>query len=103
MATVNTVLGPIDADDLGFTLSHEHIATGSAGMHHTYPEFFDLDGTIEDAVVALKQAYTEGVRSYIDASTFDIGRDTGTQVSRIYDSPFPFDGKLDRVVIKLTD
>jgi phosphotriesterase-related protein len=75
MATVNTVLGPLDADDLGFTLSHEHIATGSAGMHHTYPEFFDLEGTIDDAVIALKQAYAEGVRSYIDASTFDIGRD----------------------------
>ncbi len=75
MATVNTVLGPIDAADLGFTLSHEHIATGSAGMHHTYPEFFDLEGTIEDAVIALTQAYAEGVRSYIDASTFDIGRD----------------------------
>ena len=56
MATVNTVLGPIDAADLGITLSHEHIATGSAGMHHTYPEFFDLEGTIEDAVIALTQA-----------------------------------------------
>ena len=60
MATVNTVLGPIDAGELGFTLSHEHIATGSAGMRHTYPEFFDRDATIEDAVVALKQAYDEG-------------------------------------------
>ena len=29
--------------------------------------------------------------------------DTGTQVSRIYDGPFPFVGKLDRVVIKLTE
>ena len=84
MATVNTVLGPIDAGELGFTLSHEHIATGSAGMRHTYPEFFDRDGTIEDAVAALKQAYDEGVRSYIDASTFDLGRDIGMmqEVSR---------------------
>ncbi len=32
MATVSTVLGPVDASELGFTLSHEHLATGSAGM-----------------------------------------------------------------------
>ncbi len=84
MPTVNTVLGPVDAGELGLTLSHEHIATGSAGMRHTYPEFFDREGTIEDAVVAWRQAYDEGVRSYIDATTFDIGRDIGMmqEVSR---------------------
>ncbi|HZA24014.1 MAG TPA: phosphotriesterase-related protein [Dehalococcoidia bacterium] len=75
MATVSTVLGPVDTRELGFTLSHEHIATGSAGMRHTYPEFFDREGTIEDAAAALKQAYDEGVRSYIDPTTFDLGRD----------------------------
>ena len=32
MATVSTVLGPVDTSELGFTLSHEHLATGSAGM-----------------------------------------------------------------------
>lgn len=35
------------------------------------------------------------------AETFDIGQDTGTQVSRLYDGPFPFVGKLDRVDITL--
>ncbi len=43
------------------------------------------------------------ISTYSLAETFDIGRDTGTQVSRIYDDPFPFEGKLDKVVIKLTD
>ncbi len=75
MTTVSTVLGPVDTSELGFTLCHEHIAVGAAGMRHTYPEFFDREGTIEDAVAALKQAYDEGVRSYIDPTTFDIGRD----------------------------
>ncbi len=37
------------------------------------------------------------------AETFDDGRDTGTQVSKIYYGPFPFKGDLDRVVITLTD
>ena len=84
MATVSTVLGPVDTSELGFTLSHEHLATGSAGMRHTYPEFFDREGTIEDAAAALKHAYDEGVRSYIDPTTFDLGRDIGMmqEVSR---------------------
>ena len=74
MATVNTVLGPVDTSRLGFTLSHEHIMTGAAGMRHTYPEFADYQGVIEDAVVTLRGAYEEGLRTMIDMSTFDIGR-----------------------------
>ncbi len=41
--------------------------------------------------------------TYSLAETFDVGRDTGTQVSRIYEEPFPFTGKLDRVTIMLTE
>jgi arylsulfatase len=43
------------------------------------------------------------ISTYSLAETFDVGRDTGTQVSRIYDHPFPFVGKLDKVVITLMD
>ncbi len=43
------------------------------------------------------------ISTYSLAETCDIGRDTGTQVSRIYEGPFPFNGELDRVVITLTD
>jgi predicted metal-dependent phosphotriesterase family hydrolase len=31
MPTVNTVLGPVETADLGFTLSHEHVGTNAAG------------------------------------------------------------------------
>ncbi|MEZ0152045.1 MAG: hypothetical protein AB9Q18_07105, partial [Candidatus Reddybacter sp.] len=43
------------------------------------------------------------IATYSLAATFDIGRDTGTQVSRLYSDPFPFNGELDRVLIRLTD
>ncbi|MEP3114362.1 arylsulfatase [Nisaea sp.] len=43
------------------------------------------------------------ISTYSLAETFDIGLDTGTQVSRLYTDPFAFKGKLDRVVITLTD
>ena len=32
MATVNTVLGPVGASDLGFTLSHYHVLLCAAGI-----------------------------------------------------------------------
>jgi arylsulfatase len=43
------------------------------------------------------------ISTYSLAETFDVGRDTGTQVSRLYTGPFPFKGALDRVKITLTD
>jgi arylsulfatase len=44
------------------------------------------------------------ISTYSLAETFDIGRDTGTQVDPNYEGgPFPFTGKLDRVVINLRD
>ena len=43
------------------------------------------------------------ISTYSLAETFDVGRDTGTQVSKLYTDPFPFVGNLDRVVITLTE
>lgn len=75
MATVTTVLGPIDSADLGFTLSHEHLGTNAAGIRQTYPEFFDREGVKQQAIDALTEAYNEGLRTIIDVSTIDLGRD----------------------------
>ena len=41
--------------------------------------------------------------TYSLAETFDVGLDTGTQVSRMYTDPFPYNGTLDRVVITVSD
>jgi len=43
------------------------------------------------------------IATYSLAETFDVGRDTGTQVSDMYTDPFVFDGALDRVVFNLSD
>ncbi|MFQ6030445.1 MAG: phosphotriesterase [Dehalococcoidia bacterium] len=84
MVTVNTVLGPVESADLGFTLSHEHVGTNAAGLRHTYPQFVDRSGIIEQSTAALKEAYDEGLRTMVDVSTFDLGRDIGMmqEVSR---------------------
>jgi phosphotriesterase-related protein len=75
MATLNTVLGPVDSADLGFTLPHEHVGTNAAGLGHTYPEFIDRAGIIEQSTAALKEAHAEGLRTMVDLSPFDLGRD----------------------------
>ena len=75
MSQVNTVLGPIDSSELGFTLSHEHITLGAAGTAAAYPGFQDLDAIADAATAALKDAYDGGVRTIIDVTTLDLGRD----------------------------
>jgi arylsulfatase len=41
--------------------------------------------------------------TYSLAETFDIGIDTGTQVSKIYSGTNEFTGELDKVLITLTE
>lgn len=74
MATVNSVLGPIDTKDLGFTLMHEHILVGFAGVYQDYPELIG-DDPLGRAVDKLKQTKEGGVNTIVDATTTDLGRD----------------------------
>src|SRR5579859_6549609 len=76
MAKVNSVLGPLDTADLGFTLSHEHIFTASAGILQTYPELFgDFERLRDEAASVLREAHAGGVETIVDLSTMDLGRD----------------------------
>jgi arylsulfatase len=43
------------------------------------------------------------VSTYSLAETFDVGRDTGTQVSKAYEGTFEFTGILDRVIFRVSD
>jgi phosphotriesterase-related protein len=75
MATVQTATGPVDEDRLGFTLSHEHIIVGSAGVLETYPFLFDMPRTRERVIGELTEAKAGGVDTIIDATTMDLARD----------------------------
>src|ERR1044071_6862943 len=76
MATVNSVLGPLDTADLGFTLTHEHVFTASAGIQQTFPELFgDMAKLKEQAALSVAEARDGGVKTMIDLSTMDLGRD----------------------------
>jgi len=74
MATVNSVLGPIDTADLGFTLMHEHLLVSSAGVVQNYPELLG-EGFIDRLASGLIRAKEGGVTTIVDATTIDLGRD----------------------------
>ena len=75
MVSVNTVLGPIDTSNMGFTLCHEHVMTGSAGVAAAYPELVDRDSIADRAVEDLSRTREGGVSTFVDLTTFDLGRD----------------------------
>lgn len=85
MATISTVLGPMDTADMGFTLAHEHVLDMTcAGVQYAYPELIDREGTIEQAVATLREGHSNGLRTIVDVTTMDLGRDIRLmeQVSR---------------------
>lgn len=75
MATVETVLGPVDAKDLGWTLSHEHVLVGMGEDNHHYPWMFNWEASRQNAIRELTEAREGGIGALIDLTTPDLGRD----------------------------
>jgi len=71
---INSVLGPISEDQLGFTLMHEHVMVSAPSMYRSYPDLLGPDRE-ERAIEALTRAKAGGIDTMIDATTFDLGRD----------------------------
>ena len=74
MTTINSVLGPLDTADLGFTLMHEHLIVAPAGVPPNFPELLG-DGYMDRIVEGLNQAKDGGIDTVVDATTVDLGRD----------------------------
>ena len=84
MALVNTVLGPVEAADLGFTLSHEHIVCGSPGVVRGWPALYGgRERLLETAQTVLTRAIADGVTTIVDATTFDLGREVDVLVEAL--------------------
>ena len=73
MTEINTVLGPISPNDLGFTLMHEHVMVSASGLYTSYPDLLGPDREAT-AIDCLKRAKAEGIDTMVDATTFDLGR-----------------------------
>jgi len=94
-------------DGVYYTMVSPPLHEGETELKFNFIKTREFGGTGELYVngkkVAEQSMPTMHISTYSLAETFDIGRDTGTQVSRIYDDPFIFNGALDRVTIRLND
>src|SRR3954454_17715981 len=75
MATVQTVLGPIDSSELGPTLVHEHVRICYPGDSLDPAYSFDREACIATAVERMAGLAEHGVRTFVDPCPIDLGRD----------------------------
>jgi len=67
---VNTVTGPVDAEQLGVTLIHEHVIVDFGGTRQ-----YDPDEAFARALPHLKEAREAGCRTLVEPTPEHIGRD----------------------------
>ena len=87
MASVESVTGRLDADELGVTLIHEHLRTWDDAVHMQWPhagtvredEPFAVEpgGDYDEAVKAARSAIELGVKTIVDPTAMFLGRDVG--------------------------
>ena len=72
---VQTVLGPIDASKLGFTLPHEHVADAPGDLNKWPKAWGGRAGFVAKAVERLASIRAAGISTIVDLTTYDVGRD----------------------------
>jgi phosphotriesterase-related protein len=73
MTQVQTIAGAVDSSDFGPTLSHEHLCSGMGGMERI-PQLYSEDEAYERNLRAMSSAHGEGIRTIIDCTPLDLGR-----------------------------
>ena len=80
MAKINTVLGPVSADELGVTLMHEHLVLAYSGWECDALALpYDREAAAAACIKALKEAKSRGLQTLVDATATDMGRDIELQ------------------------
>jgi phosphotriesterase-related protein len=85
VARIETVQGPVEAEELGTTLIHEHLRTQDEAVHEQWPDAGTVkddppyevaaDGAYDIAVREAKAAVELGVKTICDPSAMFLGRD----------------------------
>ena len=70
-----TVLGPLDASKLGYTLPHEHIADGPYFLQRWPKAWGGRREFVDKSVESLKAVRAAGVSTIVDLTTYDVFRD----------------------------
>ena len=72
---IESVQGPIEVEDLGLTLMHEHVMAVNWGMRMTFNNWIESESVVSKAVNSLLKAKRFGLKTIIDATPINLGRD----------------------------
>jgi phosphotriesterase-related protein len=75
MATVESVSGPIDVDELGTTLIHEHFRFRDEGAAFQWPHLYDEKDEMEKALADARGVMSHGVKTVVDPNAMTGSRD----------------------------
>jgi len=74
MTTVNTVRGPVDSAKLGKVLMHEHVFVLNTEIEQNYPENWNEQERVKDAVARLQEMKSAGIDAIVDLTVIGLGR-----------------------------
>ena len=75
MASVQTTAGPVEADQLGRILVHEHVRVRAESVAFQFPHLADEEEDFRRAVEWVRAAQEHGVKTIVDPAVMDLGRD----------------------------
>jgi phosphotriesterase-related protein len=75
MPAVETVNGPIDVEELGFTLIHEHFRTADEGVRFQFPHLYDGQAEWDAAIADANAVKGHGVKTVVEPSALFLTRD----------------------------
>src|SRR4051794_11055755 len=79
MASVETVNGAVDADELGTVLIHEHVRFRDEAVAENWPRAYDGEQELQAALEAVNAAKDRGVQTIVDPTAMFGGRDVRFQ------------------------
>lgn len=108
---------PIEAQEMGFTLIHEHLRVYTEAVRQQWPYLYNEDEEFKNAVNEVKKAMQFGVRTIVDPTVMGLGRDikfmervvkatginlvAGTGIYIYLDLPFYFSGRSVNEIVDL--
>jgi phosphotriesterase-related protein len=75
VAAVESVTGPVELEDLGWVLMHDHVITRSVGLAVDYPSTYPREEALAACVEDLSELKAAGIDTLVDHTTYDLGRD----------------------------
>ncbi len=75
MPSVETVNGPIDVEELGRTLIHEHFRTTDEAMRAQFPHLYDEEAEWAAAMADAHAVKGHGIRTVVDPAAMYLNRD----------------------------